>query len=92
MRFEWDSNKELQNIEKHGVCFEDARNAFFDKKRVLRYNKKHSTKNEKRYYCYGKTKNGEILTVRFTVRGDVIRIYGAGYWREGRKYYDGEKK
>jgi len=23
------------------------------------------------------------LTVRFTYRGNVIRIYGAGYWRKG---------
>jgi len=28
------------------------------------------------------------LTVRFTYRGSVIRIIGAGYWRKGRKIYE----
>jgi len=26
--------------------------------------------------------------VRFTYRGHVIRIFGAGYWRKGKKQYD----
>lgn len=92
MRFEWDINKDALNIEKHGVSFEHAKQAFFDEKRVLRHNKKHSTKNEKRFYCYGKDRDGEIMTVRFTVRGDAIRIIGAGYWREGKEYYYGQKE
>jgi hypothetical protein len=28
--------------------------------------------------------------VRFTVRGDAIRIFGAGYWRKGKKIYEQE--
>ena len=36
------------------------------------------------YYCMGRIGEG-ILTVRFTYRGNVIRIYGAGFWREGRE-------
>jgi hypothetical protein len=28
------------------------------------------------------------VTVRFTYREGVIRIYGAGYWRKGRKIYE----
>ena len=48
----------------------------------------HSQK-EKRYYCFGKVGN-EIITVRFTYRGSVIRIIGAGYWRKGRKIYESQ--
>jgi hypothetical protein len=33
-----------------------------------------------------------IMTVRFTYRGNVIRIYGAGYWRKGRKIYEEQNK
>ena len=33
---------------------------------------------------------GEVLTVRFTHREDVIRIFGAGYWRKGRILYEQE--
>ena len=29
-----------------------------------------------------------VLTVRFTYRRKKIRIYGAGYWRKGRKIYE----
>jgi uncharacterized DUF497 family protein len=86
MKFEWDENKNLANIEKHGVSFEVAMQAFLDQERKIRLNTKHST-GEMRYYCFGKI--GErVLTVRFTVRGSKIRIIGAGYWREGRKIYE----
>ena len=29
-----------------------------------------------------------ILTVRFTYREHLIRIFGAGYWRKGRRIYN----
>jgi len=35
MRFEWDENKNLENIEKHKISFEIAQEAFFDKKRII---------------------------------------------------------
>ncbi len=88
--FEWDTKKNSQNIEKHGVPFEEAQYAFFDPERIIAVDKKHSTKKEKRYFCYGKI-SGYIITVRFTWRHDTIRIFGAGYWREGRTLYN-EKK
>ncbi|MBR8839838.1 MAG: hypothetical protein DSM106950_39025 [Stigonema ocellatum SAG 48.90 = DSM 106950] len=37
----------------------------------------------------GKTPKG-ILTVRFTLRQQSIRIIGAGKWRKWRKYYVGD--
>ena len=42
---------------------------------------------EKRLYCIGKVGDG-ILTVRFTYRDQIIRIFGAGYWRKGKKIYE----
>jgi hypothetical protein len=32
-----------------------------------------------------------ILTVRFTYRKGVVRIFGAGHWRKGRAIYGKEK-
>lgn len=88
MKFEWDEIKNLANIEKHGVSFEESRKAFIDPKRKIRYNVKHSA-DKIRYYCFGKVDN-RIMTVRFIIRDNKIRIIGAGYWREGRKIYEQE--
>ena len=41
--------------------------------------KKHSI-DEDRFFFIGKIESG-IVTVRFTIRKKVIRLFGAGYWR-----------
>lgn len=46
---------------------------------------------EKRYYCLGLV-DGDVLTVRFTVRGEKVRIIGAGFWRKGRRIYEKENQ
>ncbi|MBE6355331.1 MAG: BrnT family toxin [Treponema sp.] len=86
MTFEWDENKNSENIAKHKVSFEKAQDAFFDEKRIILEDIKHSV-SEKRYFCIGKTAEG-VLTVRFTMRNQNIRIIGAGYWRQGKKRYE----
>jgi uncharacterized DUF497 family protein len=88
--FQWDERKDIQNRRKHGVSFTLAQQAFFDPKRVIARDLKHSGI-EKRYYCMGRAGEG-VLTVRFTFRGRTIRIIGAGYWRQGRKIYDKENQ
>jgi len=87
MEFEWDDAKNDSNIDKHGLSFEEAQYAFGDPKRVIAIDHKHSTKAEKRYFCYGKM-DGRVVTVRFTFRDERIRIFGAGYWREGDAKYN----
>jgi len=89
-RFAWDPKKDLENREKHGVSFAEAQYAFADPRRVIAEDLSHSGR-EKRYYCFGKV-GGGILTVRFTYRGGVIRIFGAGYWRKGEATYERENK
>jgi len=86
MTFEWDVNKNRENIKKHGVSFETAQKAFCDKKRIIAGDEKHSME-EGRFFCIGNDGSG-ILTVRFTIRNGAIRIIGAGYWREGKKKYE----
>lgn len=84
--FEWDPKKNEANITKHGVSFFDAQQAFLDPNRIIAEDIEHS-KIETRYYCFGKVDDA-IMTVRFTYRNDKIRIFGAGYWREGKKIYE----
>ena len=86
MKFEWDSRKNHENQERHGVPFELAQYAFADPDRLIAEDLSHS-QDEQRYFCFGLV--GEsILTVRFTIRGSAIRIFGAGYWRKGKKIYE----
>jgi len=87
-QFEWDDNKDIENQCKHGVSFATAQYAFSDSKRVIAEDSTHS-EDEKRYYCFGFV-DGGIMTVRFTWRDGIIRIFGAGYWRKGRAIYDQE--
>ena len=84
--FDWDPIKDAENRSKHHVSFELAQQAFFDPKRVIARDITHS-RSEERFYCFGRV-GLRVLTVRFTYRGNVIRIIGAGYWRRGRKIYE----
>ena len=84
--FVWDAEKELMNIQKHGVDFYSAAKVFKDPKRKIYTDIKHS-KHEERLFCIGKVEN-KVLTVRFMYRQGKIRIFGAGYWRKGVKYYE----
>jgi len=87
--FEWDAQKEAENLAKHRVGFELAQAAFSDPRRILLVDDTHS-QSEPRYFCVGSI--GErILTVRFTLRGGTVRIIGAGYWRKFKKLYEDQE-
>lgn len=88
--FEWDEDKNQENLAKHGVSFEEAQHVFDDPYRLIIEDDLHSD-NEDRFYCIGLIAKG-IVTVRFTYRGDSIRIFGAGYWRHFRRMYQRENK
>jgi uncharacterized DUF497 family protein len=85
-RFEWDEAKNRLNQAKHGVSFEEARHAFADANRVILTDLDHGA-GEARFFCLGLTGCG-VMTVRFTYRKPHIRIFGAGYWRKGRRIYE----
>jgi len=89
-RFEWDERKDRENRVTHGVSFRTAQHAFLDPHRVIVKDVTHSNA-EIRHYCIGRVQGG-VLTVRFTYRPGVIRIFGAGYWRKGKKIYEERNK
>ena len=86
--FDWDPVKDRINRTKHGISFERAQHAFFDPRRVIAEDLDHSAA-ERRYFCFGVV-DGGVMTVRFTYRGGRIRIFGAGYWRKGKKIYEAQ--
>ncbi|CAD7856323.1 MAG: hypothetical protein [Olavius algarvensis Gamma 1 endosymbiont] len=86
--FEWDEAKNRENQRKHGVSFHEAQYASLDTKRLIAEDSGHS-REEKRYFCFGMNRERTgVLTVRFTYREGRIRIFGSGYWRQGKKVYE----
>lgn len=84
--FEWDEAKNRLKQDRHGVSFEQARHAFNDPDRMIFADRGHSI-DENRLFCVGWA-GGGVMTVRFTYRDKRIRIFGAGYWRRGKRIYD----
>ena len=84
--FDWDPEKDLANKAMHGISFSEVQNAFTYHNRLIAEDLTDGKK-EERYFCFGKVA-GCVLTVRFTYRTGVIRIFGAGYWRKGKRTYE----
>lgn len=87
--FEWDIYKELENISKHKITFREAIEVFADPDVIHLEDEAHSSE-EDRFYAVGRTLNGSVITVRYTVRGKIVRIFGAAKWRKWRKFYEKE--
>ena len=78
MRFVWDQNKNLANIKKHKISFEEARTVFFDDNARLIPDPEHSI-TEERFIILGITNKLRLLVVVHTYKenDDVIRIISA---------------
>ncbi len=90
VEFEWDLVKESENIRKHGFSFSDAIDCFRDPLGINFSDHSHSMK-EKRFYWIGQNLSGKVLTVRYTIRSNKIRIIGCAYWRKFRSIYETTK-
>ena len=65
MYFEWDKNKNVRNVKKHGVSFAQAVHVFSDEQRKEYYDERHSDLNEDRFIAVGFAGN-DVLFVSFT--------------------------
>ena len=74
MIFEWYSEKEHQNVEKHGLNLDTVKEVFDDPFRIVQYDKDHSGL-EDRWQTLGMA--GGVLFVVYTERGEKIRIITA---------------
>ena len=70
MRFTWDPNKNVANVRRHGIAFEDARR-IFDGPTVEREDDRFAY-GETRIYAIGLV-NGIELTVIYTDRNNDVR-------------------
>jgi uncharacterized protein len=85
--FEWDERKNLLNLAKHGIDFDDAIEVFHGRI-ILRQSDRN---NEERWIAIGEIE-GRIIAVVFTRRGDTLRIISARRARknEEREYRNKE--
>ncbi|MBI2606371.1 MAG: BrnT family toxin [Deltaproteobacteria bacterium] len=75
--FDWDRWNIQKNEAKHGVSAAEAESAFYDHAYRLFEDWQHSAEREKRYILYGKSMEGRVLMIGFTVRGRKVRIITA---------------
>jgi uncharacterized protein len=89
--FEWDPNKALRNIEKHGVSFSEATTVFSDPSFITVVDSEHSD-DEERYITIGMSDSKRMLVVAHTDREGRIRVISArrATKREGKFYAEAE--
>ena len=84
--FEWDSDKAVSNLDKHGIDFADAATVLNDEM-ALTVPDEAST--EERYVTMGTDALGRVLVVVYTWRGARVRLISARKTtRSERKEYE----
>jgi uncharacterized protein len=78
--FEWDDQKAVANVRKHGVSFEEAATVFADPDALDGPDVKHSDR-EHRFLRVGRSLTGRVIIVTYTLRGsgdeEKVRIISA---------------
>jgi uncharacterized DUF497 family protein len=88
MRFEWNEEKGVTNLAKHGVSFEEAATVFGDPLSDTFDDPDHSI-DERRFLIIGTSDRGRMLVVAHTDDGVVVRIISARELTSGeRKSYE----
>jgi len=88
--FEWDAGNARKSVDKHGVSQLEAEQAFFNQPLLVVPDSKHSA-GEVRYHALGKTDEGRMLHITFTLRADgsLIRVISARTMhRKERVFYE----
>ena len=76
MEFEWDPDKESENLKNHGVAFVEAATVFADALSITVRDPDHS-QSEDRFIIVGYSHRFRPLIVSHTERGERIRIISA---------------
>ena len=76
MEFEWDNNKAITNLQKHGVSFAEATTVFGDPLSTTFPDPDHSI-DESRFITIGLSTGGKIIILSHTDREERIRIISA---------------
>jgi uncharacterized protein len=71
--FDWDEGNSRKSSEKHAVSQAEAEQVFFSERRLTLADVKHSQA-EERFHVLGRTQDGRLLYVMFTLRQDRTKI------------------
>jgi len=76
VEFEWDEEKAAANLTSHKVSFDEAKTVFDDPLYVDFYDPDHSL-DEHRFLIVGESRQGRLLIVSYTERGNTARLISA---------------
>ena len=76
-RFEWDSDKDEKNVQKHGFSFSEMLEVFDDPYLITKFDANHSTLDEERYFSVGSIRGIVIIATCHTFRDGRTRIISA---------------
>ena len=78
IKFEWNTDKAVTNIKKHGVSFEEAKSVFFDDFAVQFFDQENSH-TEDRFLMLGMSNETNLLLICHCERddGNTIRVISA---------------
>ena len=88
--FDWDDGNGRKSADKHDVSQAEAESIFFNDPLIVVEDMKHS-RDEQRFHALGKTAQGRLLHITFTIRGDgaLIRVISARDMdRKERRFYE----
>lgn len=88
--FDWDAGNARKSIDKHDVSQAEAEQVFFNEPLLTVPDAKHSA-NEQRIHALGRTDDGRLLHITFTLRDNdtKVRVISArDMSRKERGYYD----
>ena len=76
--FEWDEDKNIINIQKHGISFNEAK-TIFDDEFVLFYPDDEHSQNEERFIAIGESVTEKLLMVCYCEKenAEIIRLISA---------------
>lgn len=90
--FEWDPEKAKENLETHGISFDEASTAFGDTLSLAIYDPMHSDE-EDRFVLIGSSYKNRLLVIVHTERAESIRIISARKaTKKERKQYEENAK
>jgi uncharacterized DUF497 family protein len=94
VRFIWDKNKNIDNLKKHGVDFNDAVRAYYDPDRIDFFDEEHSTPAETRWIFFGAVAGAVLFVVETEPDEETVRIISArpALKREQEVYYANREK